>query len=117
MPKKHKLNQLKVTHGEVVSREPSNLSQLLGYGGTSEYRFLTNPFDENEYEIYLKNLATADLAEHCQKFGLIHTDNKKMTINKLLAEFQLHRSKYSPRDNSKAVVKDISVEKIMSAAK
>lgn len=117
MPRKSKLNQLNVTHGEVVTRQPSGLDELLGYKGISEYRFLNDPFDDQEYEKYLNNLATADLAEHCQKFGLIHTDNKKMTINKLLAEFQLHRSRFRPKDNVKTPLRDVTVEKIMSAAK
>ena len=55
MPRKSKLNQMSQTHGEVVQRQPSSLSQLLGYEGLSEYKFLTNPFDENEYEKYLNN--------------------------------------------------------------
>ena len=117
MPRKSKLNTLSQTHGEIVQRQPSGLEELLGYKGLSEYKFLTNPFDDQEYEKYLNNLATADLAEHCQKFGLIHTDNKKMTINKLLGEFQLHRSRFSPKDNVQTPLKDITIEKIMSAAK
>ena len=124
MRKSKKLSELKQTNGELAEKVvPQTIDQLLGYNGKSKYKFLHDPFDDVEYEQYLKGLNESDLYNHCLEFGIMHMDNKKLTISKLLNEFRVNRSMYSLKSSNNPNEKPLNtsqeeeVRRIMAAGR
>jgi hypothetical protein len=96
MPRKSKTSVLKTAHtvhGK-IERKPTTIDQVLGNNGTSTYRFLKDPFSEDEYSSYIKQMGQSDLYAHCQDFGIIFLDNRRLVENKLLDLFRENRAKY-----------------------
>lgn len=93
-PKKSVLQTAHTTHGMVENFKPTTIDQVLGNRGGSDYKFLNDPFSEEEYAAHLKNMVNSDLYTHCQDHGLIFTDNRKMIETKLLGIFRESRAKF-----------------------
>lgn len=124
MPRKKKSSVLQTAHtvhGMVETRKPTTIDQVLGYNGTSTYRFLKDPFSEQEYSDYIRQLHESELYSHCQNFGIIYLDNRRLVEGKLLDLFRENKAKYSAPTNatpqkSNNTNFDIA-SKIMSAGK
>jgi hypothetical protein len=120
MPRK-KLNQLSQTHGQLETFQPTTIDQILGDRGGGNYKFLNDPFSQEEYAAYLKGLVESDLFTHCQDYGIICNDNRKAVEKKLLAIFAENRAKYripktaNPKASANTDHKIVS--KIMAAGK
>lgn len=118
MGRPKKIKELHGAHGMIEQEtfKPRNLDQLLGYDNSNKYSFLKDRSSSSEYESFLTKLSDTDFYEHCQAFGLVYTDNRKLIEKKLLNDFELSRSQYNriPDVKTTATPDYDLVKKIMS---
>lgn len=94
MKKKGNKIPANASFGKTESFKPTTIDQLLGDIGQANYRFLKDPFDENQYVDYVKSMLPSDLYRHAQEHGFAYADNRDLLIRKLVDKFRIDRSQY-----------------------
>lgn len=106
--------------------KPMSIEQVLGNdNGTSQYRFLNDPFDTDEYKAFLKKLLDSDFRKHAESFGAKYYDpaDRPRIERRLIDDFEIHAARFrAPRNlhpsNKKMTPDSIKrLESIMAVGK
>jgi hypothetical protein len=106
--KKDKNIPQNASFGKTEGVVPTTIDQLLGDVGQSNYRFLKDPFSEDQYDSYLRALLPTDLYRHAQEHGFAYAENRDLILRKLIDKFRLNRAQYKSYKQERSPNNDLN---------